>query len=244
MADRGGFGRGMGGDRGRGDRGRGDRGRGDRGRGRGPRRARGKKDEEEKWVPCTKLGRLVQQVIIGARSGSGREAVWAAVCMLWPPQQASLPAWRGRARSGASERSTAQERRRRLAVEQAVWRAGGVSPSVARCLQLAHRRVSTVLCAKCAVLTAWTRLPSPNDGRRPILRSVRQGKIKSLEQIYLFSMPVKEYQIVEAFLGSALKDEVMKIMPVQKQTRAGQRTRFKVGGSAGGGGGGAERGAP
>lgn len=58
--------------------------------------------------------------------------------------------------------------------------------------------------------------------------NVCQGKIKSLEQIYLFSMPVKEYQIVEYFLGSALKDEVMKIMPVQKQTRAGQRTRFKV----------------
>lgn len=42
-------------------------------------------------------------------------------------------------------------------------------------------------------------------------------------------MPVKEYQIVEAFLGTTVKDEVMKIMPVQKQTRAGQRTRFKVG---------------
>ena len=41
-------------------------------------------------------------------------------------------------------------------------------------------------------------------------------------------MPIKEYQIVEFFLGSVLKDEVMKIMPVQKQTRAGQRTRFKV----------------
>lgn len=41
-------------------------------------------------------------------------------------------------------------------------------------------------------------------------------------------MPIKEYQIVEFFLGSVLKDEVMQIMPVQKQTRAGQRTRFKV----------------
>lgn len=131
------------------------------------------------------------------------------------------------------------------------------------------------------------------------LPSPPQGKIKSLEQIYLFSLAVKEYQIVDYFLGSALKDEVrgsrlpllhagaagpggagnrrqrrrrheachtgrrlwkltaempcysvharagadmrvtvparppalpqvMKIMPVQKQTRAGQRTRFKA----------------
>merc|ERR1712137_330485 len=52
--------------------------------------------------------------------------------------------------------------------------------------------------------------------------------IKSLEEVYLFSMCVKEHQIVEHFLGEALKDEVMKIMPVQKQTRAGQRTRFKA----------------
>ena len=34
--------------------------------------------------------------------------------------------------------------------------------------------------------------------------------------------------VVDHFLGTALKDEVMKIMPVQKQTRAGQRTRFKA----------------
>jgi len=33
---------------------------------------------------------------------------------------------------------------------------------------------------------------------------------------------------VDWFLGSKVKDEVMKIMPVQKQTRAGQRTRFKA----------------
>jgi len=58
-------------------------------------------------------------------------------------------------------------------------------------------------------------------------RLVKEGKIKSMEEIYLFSIPVKEYQIVDAFLPK-LKDEVMKIMPVQKQTRAGQRTRFKA----------------
>mmetsp|Transcript_20630 Transcript_20630/g.51982 ORF Transcript_20630/g.51982 Transcript_20630/m.51982 type:complete len:139 (+) Transcript_20630:201-617(+) len=60
-------------------------------------------------------------------------------------------------------------------------------------------------------------------------RLVQQGKIKSLEHVFLFSLPIKEYQIVENFLPSpTLKDEVMKIMPVQKQTRAGQRTRFKA----------------
>jgi small subunit ribosomal protein S2e len=56
---------------------------------------------------------------------------------------------------------------------------------------------------------------------------VKAGKIKSIEEIYLFSLPIKEYQIVDYFLPK-LQDQVMKIMPVQKQTRAGQRTRFKA----------------
>ena len=41
-------------------------------------------------------------------------------------------------------------------------------------------------------------------------RLVKAGKIQSMEQIYLHSLPIKEYQIVDFFLPK-LKDEVMKV---------------------------------
>lgn len=58
-------------------------------------------------------------------------------------------------------------------------------------------------------------------------RLVKAGKITSIEEIYLHSLPVKEYQVIDLLLPE-LKDEVMKIRSVQKQTRAGQRTRMKA----------------
>ena len=60
-------------------------------------------------------------------------------------------------------------------------------------------------------------------------RLVKANKIQSLEEIYLHSLPIKEYQIIDHFFpAGALKEEVMKISPVQKQSAAGQCTRFRA----------------
>jgi len=60
-------------------------------------------------------------------------------------------------------------------------------------------------------------------------RLVKQKLIRTLEEIYLFSLPIKEPQIIDTILDpEKLTDEVLKVMPVQKQTSAGQRTRFKA----------------
>lgn len=65
-------------------------------------------------------------------------------------------------------------------------------------------------------------------------RLVKSGCIKTVEEIYQFALPIKEHQIMDTLFKIEgtnklkLKDEVMKIYPVQKQTAAGQRTRFKA----------------
>lgn len=58
-------------------------------------------------------------------------------------------------------------------------------------------------------------------------RLVKDRKINSIDEIFYFSLCIKEYQIVDYFFPR-LEDEILKIAPVQKQTRAGQRTRFKA----------------
>merc|ERR550525_1075142 len=59
-------------------------------------------------------------------------------------------------------------------------------------------------------------------------RLVKNKQIK-LEEVYLWACPIKEAQIIEEFLpNDVLQDEVLEIKPVQKQTNAGQRTRFRA----------------
>lgn len=79
----------------------------------------------------------------------------------------------------------------------------------------------------------------PKDEWTPVTklgRLVKHGDISSLEEIYTYSIPIKEAEIIDILIKKAgqngeevkLSDEVMKIISVQKQTTAGQRTRFKA----------------
>merc|ERR1712139_187856 len=58
-------------------------------------------------------------------------------------------------------------------------------------------------------------------------RLVKEGKIAKIDGIYFYALAIKECGIIDFFLPG-LKDEVMKIQPVQKQTSAGQRMKFKA----------------
>jgi len=61
-------------------------------------------------------------------------------------------------------------------------------------------------------------------------RLVKAGKIRSMEEIYLHSLPIKEYQIVDHFLPK-LKDEVMKVRKLGEEEKVieaiGQHMRSK-----------------
>jgi small subunit ribosomal protein S2e len=62
-------------------------------------------------------------------------------------------------------------------------------------------------------------------------RLVKYGKITTLEEIFRYAIPIKEPQIIDHIMKNSekkLDEEVMKVCPVQKQTQAGQRTRFKA----------------
>lgn len=69
----------------------------------------------------------------------------------------------------------------------------------------------------------WT--PLTNLGRL-----VYAGIITTFEEIYYHSIPIKESQIVDHILkanNKTLAEECLKVKSVQKQTKAGQRTRMK-----------------
>ena len=58
-------------------------------------------------------------------------------------------------------------------------------------------------------------------------RLVKEGKIKSIDDIFRLNLPIKEVEIVDYFLPD-LKHEIVNINIVQRQTDAGEVSQFQV----------------
>jgi len=77
------------------------------------------------------------------------------------------------------------------------------------------------------------RRPRQEEEWKPLTnlgRLVVAGLVKSLEEIYFHAIPIKESEIVDFLLKKeniTLSEECLKVKSVQKQTKAGQRTRMK-----------------
>lgn len=69
-------------------------------------------------------------------------------------------------------------------------------------------------------LEAW--VPKTRLGKM-----IQEGKITSIEEVFLSGMKISEPQIVDALIPD-LQEEVININLVQKQTDAGEKSRFKA----------------
>ncbi|MHA1238739.1 MAG: 30S ribosomal protein S5 [Candidatus Odinarchaeia archaeon] len=58
-------------------------------------------------------------------------------------------------------------------------------------------------------------------------KMVKEGKITSIDEIFRLSLPIREPEIVDLLLPN-LEEEVIDINLVQKQTDAGEQSRFKA----------------
>ncbi|MCQ5377257.1 MAG: 30S ribosomal protein S5, partial [Candidatus Methanomethylicia archaeon] len=64
--------------------------------------------------------------------------------------------------------------------------------------------------------------------RTTLGKQVVEGKITSIREVFENNIPIKEPEIVDALLPD-IKHEVLDVNIVQKQTDAGEITKFKIG---------------
>lgn len=71
------------------------------------------------------------------------------------------------------------------------------------------------------------RMPVEWHPKTKLGQLVKQNLV-DIKKIFQFSLKIKEPEIIDHLLGKAMIEEVLVIKSVQKQTKAGQRTRIKA----------------
>jgi len=63
--------------------------------------------------------------------------------------------------------------------------------------------------------------------RTPLGKMIQEGRVTSIEEVFMGGLQIREPQIVDVLLPD-LQEEVININLVQKQTDAGEKSRFKA----------------
>lgn len=61
----------------------------------------------------------------------------------------------------------------------------------------------------------------------PLIRMIKEGRISTLEEVFSMGIKIREPEAVD-FLLRKIREEVISVSPVQKQSDAGEKTRFRA----------------
>jgi len=61
----------------------------------------------------------------------------------------------------------------------------------------------------------------------PLIRMIKEGRISTLEDVFNMGLKIREPEAVDLLLRK-IREEVISVSPVQKQSDAGEKTRFRA----------------
>ncbi|MBO3770108.1 MAG: 30S ribosomal protein S5 [Thermoproteota archaeon] len=61
----------------------------------------------------------------------------------------------------------------------------------------------------------------------PLIRMIKEGRVSTLEEVFNMGLKIREPEAVDLLLRK-IREEVISVSPVQKQSDAGEKTRFRA----------------
>ncbi|MBO3800282.1 MAG: 30S ribosomal protein S5 [Candidatus Brockarchaeota archaeon] len=61
----------------------------------------------------------------------------------------------------------------------------------------------------------------------PLIRMIKEGRVSTLEEVFSMGLKIREPEAIDLLLRK-IREEVISVSPVQKQSDAGEKTRFRA----------------